>query len=44
MPLPVHRPGHTLTLLKTKARATARAAAPSRPVRLAEDLRELDAD
>ncbi|MGW1707766.1 hypothetical protein ACWCP8_20115 [Streptomyces sp. NPDC002206] len=44
MTLPVRRPGHTLTLLRTKARVTARAAAPSRPVRLAEDLRELDAD
>ncbi|WP_326812288.1 hypothetical protein OIE62_07660 [Streptomyces scopuliridis] len=44
MILPVRRPGRALTLLKAKARATAHPADPSWPVRLAEDLRELDAD
>jgi hypothetical protein len=42
--LPVRRPGRALALLKAKARATAHPTDPSWPVRLAEDLRELDAD
>ncbi|MFC5253040.1 hypothetical protein [Streptomyces nigrescens] len=44
MTLPVRRPGRALALLDTEARATAHPADPSWPVRLAEDLRELDAD
>ncbi|MFC4612880.1 hypothetical protein ACFO9E_34805 [Streptomyces maoxianensis] len=44
MTLPDRRPGRALTLLKAKARATAHPADLSWPVRLAEDLRELDAD
>lgn len=44
MTLPVRHPGRALALLKAKARATAHPADPSWPTRLAEDLRELDAD
>ncbi|MFF2567284.1 tol-pal system YbgF family protein [Streptomyces sp. NPDC058084] len=44
MSLPVRRPGRALALLKAKARATANPANPSWPLRLAADLRELDAD
>ncbi|MFJ4918442.1 hypothetical protein [Streptomyces sp. NPDC088725] len=44
MNLPVRRPGRALALLKAKGLATAHPAAPSWPIRLAEDLRELDAD
>ncbi|OKI09418.1 hypothetical protein A6A06_01550 [Streptomyces sp. CB02923] len=44
MTLPVRHPGHALTLLKAKARATADPSAASWPDRLAQDLRDLDAD
>lgn len=44
MTLPTRTPGRALALLEALARATGRLAAPSWPVRLAEDLRELGAD
>ncbi|MEV5486384.1 MULTISPECIES: tetratricopeptide repeat protein [Streptomyces] len=44
MTLPVRRPGRAHALLDAEARAAADPADPSWPVRLAEDLRELDAD
>lgn len=44
MTLPVRRPGRALALLTAKARATADPGAASWPDRLAQDLRDLDAD
>lgn len=44
MTLPVRRPGRARAFLDTEARASAHPADPSWMVRLAEDLRELDAD
>lgn len=44
MTLPVRRPGRARALLDTEARASADPADPFWTVRLAEDLRELDAD
>ncbi|MFD7320584.1 hypothetical protein ACFV9D_05755 [Streptomyces sp. NPDC059875] len=44
MSLPVRRPGRALALLRARARAVSNPADPSWPARLADDLRELDAD